>query len=160
MSLIKHSADSPLRKRRKTEKDVIDYKDSDQSWEVERNLADQIMVHVRKYNLEFKLDKLTRGHGNCFMIAVLQQLQQDHIYQALSEPVKALANGFSHRSFRLAIYNFINQSNDPRILNIKEQYNESWRAGIVTESWQEYWERMKENETEDKAEETRIIKGY
>ena len=116
MSFNKHWADSPWRKRRKTEEDfdVLDYKTSLRfhSWEIERQLADKIMNHVKKNNLNFKLDNLTRGKGNCFMIAVLQQLQQIQIYQASSQQVKTLADGFSHMVFRQEINKFIKQSSD------------------------------------------------
>ena len=73
----------PDGKRRKisTEVDVIDYSESltIPLWDSERKLADRIMNHVKKHKLNFKLDKLTRGQGNCFMIAVLQQLKQNHV---------------------------------------------------------------------------------
>ena len=147
MSLIKHSADSPWRKRRKTEEEVLDYQSSlgVQSWDIERGLADQIMNHVKKHKLKYKLDKLTRGHGNCFMIAVLQQLQQEHIYQGLSQQLKNLADGFSQMKLRQVIADFVNQGTDSRISGIKSQYNEARSAGLMAESWEDYWERLRLN---------------
>ena len=60
------------------EKETMDYEASkfDATWASERRLADQIMRYIRKHKLQFQLDDLTRGKGNCFMIAVLQQLNQ------------------------------------------------------------------------------------
>ena len=56
---------------------TMDYAESlkDPDWDTERKLADQIIDSVRRLGLtSFKLDKLTKGAGSCFMIAVLQQL--------------------------------------------------------------------------------------
>ena len=75
-----------------TNGEVLDYQTALKfgTWESERELADQIMDHVHKHNLNFKLDKLTRGEGNCFMIAVMQQLQQDHVYQVSGHHIKCI----------------------------------------------------------------------
>ena len=112
----------PDKKKRKVERssDVLDYQLSvkHNTWTVERYLADQIMIHVRKNNLKFSLDKLTRGEGNCFMIAVMQQLQQDHLYQGSSLLVQEIVNDFSHMKFREQVTKFIRNSSDPRILDI------------------------------------------
>ena len=109
----------PDKKRRKLagEESVLDYKSSmaSPSWEIERNLADKIMEHVMKHRLDLKLDKLTRGKGNCFMIAVLQQLKQDHVYNVSSLQIQKLADEFCHQKFRKAIKNFALHSSDKNI---------------------------------------------
>ena len=109
----------PDEKRRKvvSEVEVLDYRSSltTSSWESERKLADKIMNHVTKHKLNLKLDKLTRGRGNCFMIAVLQQLKQDHVYSITNHQVQRLADNFSYQEFRQAIRDFALNSNDERI---------------------------------------------
>ena len=145
--MLKQHFEPPVRKKRKKDNgDVLDYNSSigSQSWAVERDLADRIMDHVKKNNLNYKLDKLTRGQGNCFMIAVLQQLQQDHVYQCSSQQVKNLADNFSHMEFRQAVHDFIQQSSDPRLTNVKESFNVARAAGLMNDSWEQYWEAMLE----------------
>ena len=123
---------------------VLDYSSSltTPSWQIERNLADKIMNHVTKHKLNFKVDQLTRGRGNCFMIAVLQQLKQDHVYRVSSDQIKKLADEFCHQRFRQAIRNFAINSNDRRISDIKESYNVAKSARLHSESWNQYWQSM------------------
>ena len=75
------------------EKETMDYEASkfDATWASERRLADQIMSYIRKQKLQFQLDELTRGKGNCFMIAVLQQLNQREFFGSLTQEMKTVA---------------------------------------------------------------------
>ena len=59
----------------------IDYEEAlrNGSWLTEREYADKILSACRKLGLRMKLDKLTKGDGNCFMISILQQLQSKDI---------------------------------------------------------------------------------
>ena len=45
-------------------------------WKTERELAEDIIESLTRNEVidVFKIDKLTRGKGNCFMIATIQQL--------------------------------------------------------------------------------------
>ena len=136
----------PDKRRRKdvSEVNVMDYSTSlaTSSWDIERGLADKIMNHVNKHRLSLRLDNLTRGRGNCFMIAILQQLQQDHVYNLLSHHVQRLADEFCHKKFRKAIRNYVFNSHDTRISEIKNNYNVAKSAGVYSESWYQYWQGM------------------
>ena len=44
--------------------------------EMERRIAEEIMAVVRKLDLPLKLDQLTKGEGNCFPIAIMQQCKR------------------------------------------------------------------------------------
>ena len=61
--------------------ETVEYSQSmnDASWARERGWADRIMNFIRGKNLNFILDKLTRGRGNCFMIATLQQMNRGEV---------------------------------------------------------------------------------
>ena len=108
----------PDLKRRKIHRssDVLDYNSAFrfQAWKRERKWADLIMGHVRRNNLPLHLDKLTRGEGNCFMIAVMQQLQQNDVYRNCRRDVQNLADEFDHMRFRKSVKDFI------KILRIQE----------------------------------------
>ena len=141
----------PDRKKSKIDHggNVLDYSSAvaASSWKIERNLADKIMKHVNTHKLDLKLDKLTRGKGNCFMIAVLQQLNQDHVYRVASPQVQGLADAFCHKKFRKAIRNYVLNSEDTRIADMKENYNVARIAGLQRDSWDRYWHSMTKDGT-------------
>ena len=96
-------------KRSRTREDVeMDFEMSKAikgSWSGEREWGSAIMEKMRSIGLHFKLDKLTRGNGSCFMIAVLQQLNQPELYSQLPEEVKPMVDSLDHQSFRLFVRN-------------------------------------------------------
>ena len=74
--------------------DVLDYNEAlkDPSWDNERKWADAIMASNRRLGIDcFKLDKLTKGEGSCFPIAVVQQLNREEIFENLREDLRPMA---------------------------------------------------------------------
>ena len=59
--------------------EIMDYVEAKQNdvWKIERKLADDIIESLTRNGVVdvFKIDKLTKGEGNCFMIATIQQLR-------------------------------------------------------------------------------------
>ena len=55
-----------------------DYKiqENEDTYQAERRIAREIMDTVLRLGLPFKLDQLTEGLGNCFPIAITQQLKK------------------------------------------------------------------------------------
>ena len=85
-SRLKKRNDPPDKKTSKEEnEETMDYlKAKKQSvWQMERELADDIMESLRRNGVDdvFKLDKLTKGAGNCFMVGTMQQLGRDDIWK-------------------------------------------------------------------------------
>ena len=113
------------------EKETMDYKASklDATWASERRLADQIMRYIRKHKLQFQLDDLTRGKGNCFMIAVLQQLNRREFFGSLTQEMKTVARNLDQMKFRKMVKYFIDTSNDERIIEMKNHHNMNYMAG-------------------------------
>ena len=103
---------------RNKEKETLDYQASllNPSWASERKFADQIMQYIRRHKLQFELDELTRGRGNCFMIAVLQQLNR---MENLKTDIKTIAKNIDHNAFRRMVKKFIDTSSDTRIAEMK-----------------------------------------
>ena len=131
-----------------------DYALSHQIWKTERNLADRIMSYVTKMNLNYKLDKLTRGLGNCFPLAVLQQLSHQEIFDLLIPEMKTIVRNLDHQELRKKVRDFILTSNDERLTPLRTNFDEGMNAlansGETTETWQHYWEKMmKDNEWVD-----------
>ena len=117
-----------------------------QIWKTERSLADRIMNYVAKMNLNYKLDKLTRGQGNCFPIAVLQQLSHHDIFDSLMPDMKTIVRNLDHKELRRRVKDFTLTSNDERLTPLRNNFDEAMNAsansGGPSETWQHYWEKM------------------
>ena len=127
---------------------IIDYNYAltHQIWNIERNLADRIMNYVVKMNLNYKLDKLTRGLGNCFPLAVLQQLSHHDIIDFLTPEIKTIVRNLDHQLLRKKVRDFIFTSNDERLTSLRINFDEGMKAssdlGESTETWNQYWDRL------------------
>ena len=122
---------------------TMDYNEALQSntWVAERKYADKIIYSCRKLNHKVKLDRLTKGEGNCFMISILQQLKSSDVYSHLSSELKTLADEMNPMNLRRQVTNFITTSNHPSIRNLKALYYPD-PASSDPKTWKEYWERM------------------
>ena len=102
---------SKLKKKRKRERpDTMDYEEAskDPAWENEVRWADDIMTSIRRLGLKtFKLDKLTKGEGSCFPIAVLQQLNREEVFTNLREDLRNLARSMDYHMFRQRVKDFV-----------------------------------------------------
>ncbi len=57
-------------------------------YQIERKIGNEILQHVRKLNLPFKLDQLTEGKGDCFPIAVIQQCRRPEVMSSLPSQIQ------------------------------------------------------------------------
>ena len=109
------------------------------TWKPERALSDTIVTYIKKHKLKYKLDKLTRGKGNCFPIAVLQQLARSDIIASLESDIREIAQNLDHQELRRRVKHFVFTSNDDRLVNLKVNFDQSMTAladfGETTESW-------------------------
>ena len=118
-------------------------------WAKERELADRLVKSLEANGTDdvFKLDKLTKGAGNCFMISTMQQLRKEDVYEVCSSEIKELADRMNHRNLRLSVFNWVMQHlNHPKIIGMKELYNIDQAVkkdlGERTRTWNEYWNHM------------------
>ena len=129
-------------------RDTKDYNEAlrDGSWPKEREWADSIMASNQRKGLKFKLDKLTRGRGNCFHIAVLQQMNRSEIFEKLNDAEKRLAETMDHNSFREKVVFMIQNSNNPEVKEMEVAYNIAKEAVLPTDvpmiPWSKYWLNM------------------
>ena len=115
--------------------------------EMERRIAQEIMDVVRKLQLPLKLDELTRGEGDCFPLAVLQQCQRAEIFSYIRPSIKRFVSGEDgHSVLRREVTKFIKKSKTQRIAEFRANFEETDGASNK-ESWDEYWERMETNKT-------------
>ena len=87
---------------------------NDDKFQTERKIADEIMAKILELQLPFKLDQPTEGLGNCFPIAIVQQLQRPEILKQLRSSVQRLTK---HRSTTecTSIHNEVKTSQSCRI---------------------------------------------
>ena len=111
-------------------------------WVMERNAAESIMGVLRSYPVE--LDHLTRGEGDCMIIALLQQCRRPQVVPILPPRIKSLASqetitADSIDVFRLAIWDYVRTSKDPKIEEMKENFHSSNHPSIT---WDSHWEKL------------------
>ena len=89
---------------------------------------------VNKFGLNLKLDDVTPGEGNCFFIAVLQQLRRPEIYSTVSRSLKQMADTWDHLALRRAVCSFAKTSTE--VASRKEDIQIGMHG---VESWETYW---------------------
>ena len=116
-------------KKRKQMNQTLSYSSSltQAGWEIERNAADSIVKMMRHLRLPVDLDDLTRGEGDCMIIALLQQLRRPQVYRILSQEIKSLVSEKtisldSLNVFRLTVWDYAMTSEDPQVRLIKENF--------------------------------------
>ena len=120
----------------------IKFNEEANNFQIERNIANEIMETVNRLQLPFRLDQLTEGRGNCFPISIMQQCRRPEIFSQLkSIPKMLVKHRAGHSALRYNIKQFIMKSKHPRIARFRAQYEET--DGIVNqETWLQYWTRM------------------
>jgi hypothetical protein len=105
------------------------------------------MDTINRLQLPFKLDQLTEGLGNCFPIAILQQLRRPEILSQLRPAPKRLVKHQTGDSLlRQSVHQFIMKSRSPRVVTFKSQYEET-DGPANGETWNQYWARMTTDRT-------------
>ena len=151
-SRLKKRNDPPDKNSSKEEnEETMDYlKANEQSvWQIERELADDIMESLRRNGVDdvFKLDKLTKGAGNCFMVGTMQQLGRDDIYKHCRPEVRELADSINSNLFRLRVNRWVMEHmRHPKIISMREFYEMDQvirkSEGKETKTWDAYWKYM------------------
>ena len=113
------------------------------TWKGERNAADAILRHCRLHKLPMKLDRLTLGVGNCFMVAALQQLKTPEVHQNLNDELKQMAIDLDHMKLRRQVVDFIQKNEDrEQVKYMKEIFVPDPAVVDGPKTWEEYWEKM------------------
>ena len=120
---------------------VIDMKDSYKyGWELERSVGKELEALIEERKLPFKLDKLTKGNGSCWMISVFQQCKRTEIWLYLADDIRTLVEKMDTDGLRNAVANLMLSSNHPKIRTYKERYDRNDGAEL---SWNKLWEAMR-----------------
>ena len=120
-----------------------------QVYDTEERIANEIMQTVNTLGLPFKLDQLTEGQGNCFPIAILQQMKRPEIFSQLKLGKKMMLKARSPvKILRLNVKRLItiSECQNTYVERLKKYYIET--DGIVKGiSWDEYWTDMNKDRT-------------
>ena len=79
-------------------------------WEGVCSTALMLKGQVDKFGLNLKLDDITPGKGNCFFIAVIQQLRRPEIYPTVSRSLQQMAGAWDHLALRKAVCSYAKSS--------------------------------------------------
>ena len=110
-------------------------------WTPFRNIAAEILNHVKKIGLKLKLDDITYGDGACFIVAVMQQLLRPDVRIYLPDDILRIVEEFDIMAFRRRVATFMLSSTNSSVLNYKTRY-ERIAKPINKQTWTEYWTFM------------------
>ena len=107
-------------------------------WKVERDVYNELVALIAKYDLPLSLDLLTAGNGSCCMIAILQGLQREEVSRHMSKEVIKKAKDYDTNWLRNAVSDFVLAS-PQKVKHLKENY-EIYQASIGSQvMWEELW---------------------
>ena len=115
-------------------------------WTQFRNIASEILNHVKRIGLSLKLDDVTYGDGACFIVAVMQQLLRPEVKVYLPDDILRMVEEFDIMAFRRRVAMFMLSSTSSSVLNYKARY-ERIAMPILKKTWIEYWNVMMERYT-------------
>ena len=112
--------------------------------DIEKKIAEEIMMTLRKFRLPLTLDVLTEGKGNCFPLAILAQCRRHDIYCNLESHIQDIIMKNNPTLLRSAVKKFILSSNHKTIKEFKQQF-ENVVTAVDGIQWIQYWEKMSTN---------------
>ena len=111
-----------------------------EEWFGIRDIGMKIERKAQELDQDLKLDNLTRGKGNCFPIAVLQQINRNEICQNVDSKLREMASIINHREFRGKIAIFMLKSKLPHVQAYRKQFEE-----VTNTKWNKYCNKMTKN---------------
>ena len=110
------------------------YYSSDIDWKKARGWALRMMDTIRGLREEFLLDSITKGDGNCFPTAILQQLRRPEIIENMTghDPVQLLM--MTQAGLRRAVFQFLTTSTHSLIETWKQNFE-----NMTGMKWLHYW---------------------
>ena len=122
--------------------ETMDYHESFDyvGWKYSRESAEKIQKILDKLeNVNYKLDDLTAARGDCFVVSILQQINQPLNTQYFDHEIVEIASSFETANFRKKVAEFAN-SDHTLMVQIKNDY--PVENGFT---WSDFWDRMTQN---------------
>ena len=121
---------------------VMDYRESFSSanvWKVERDVYNELVELIKKFDLQLSLDLLTAGNGSCCMIAILQGLQREEVSRHMSKEVLKKAKDYDTNWLRSAVSDFVLAS-PQKVEHLRQNYEASIGSQVM---WEELWSNLR-----------------
>ena len=100
------------------------------------------MNAISRCQQHLRLDEITRGDGNCFPRAVVQQCRRPEVHKNIENSKKINTRDFM--SLRNAVCNFILNTNNPSVEHFRNSYIENeYQTSRI--SWDDYWYAMRQD---------------
>ena len=103
-------------------------------WDYSSSVAMMLMRQMKKFGLNLKLDQVTPGKGDCFFVAIIQQLRRPEIYSTLSGRLQQMADNWDHLALRKAVCSFAKTS---FLVTARREFLIHSMYGV--KSWDTYW---------------------
>ena len=110
----------------------------DPGWAGLVDVADTILQGMRRIGLQYKLDHITGGSGNCLFISVLQQLRRPQLYVLMDPSIKALVDNMEPTKLRNLVADFMLTS--PTVNDM--------RSYMAPATWTKLWNETNRNPAE------------
>ena len=120
---------------------VMEYHESFSSahvWKVERDVYNELVELIAKYDLPLSLDLLTAGNGSCCMIAILQGLQREDVSRHMSQEVIMKAKDYDTNWLRNAVSDYVLAS-PQKVKHLKDNYEIYQALNGSQVVWEELW---------------------
>jgi hypothetical protein len=91
-----------------------------EEWFGVREIGMKMEKKAKDVGQDLKLDNLTKGAGDCFPIAILQQLNRNEIHQKLDTKLKEISSSINHIEFRTKVVAFMLKSRLPHVLKYRK----------------------------------------
>ena len=111
-------------------------------------MAEEFTSAIQRCGLPLKLDEATQGDGNCWVRAVVQQLERPEMRQQLNNRTREILNvrkSERHLVLKSRIAEFATTSRHPNILDIKETFRTEGQGQADNISWEDHWRSLKKD---------------
>ena len=110
------------------------YYSKDIDWAKARGWALQMMDSIRGLREEFVLDCITKGDGNCFPTAILQQIRRPDVIENQKSHDPTILLMMTQAGLRRSVFEFLTRCTHPLIESWKENFK-----NITDMEWKDYW---------------------
>ena len=104
-------------------------------------MKEEFTSAIQRCGLPLKLDEATEGDGNCWVRAVVQQLERPEMRQQLNDRTREILKvrkSERHLVLKSKISEFATTSRHPTILDIKETFKNKAQGYIDNISWENH----------------------
>ena len=111
-------------------------------------MEEEFTSAIQRCGLPLKLDEATEGDGNCWVRAVVQQLERPEMRQQLNDRTREILKvrkSERHLVLKSRVSEFATTSKHPNILDIKETFETKGQGYIDNISWENHWNNLEKD---------------